>query len=79
MECPTCNGTMQEGFIFYPNAFGVPWLPAQASTPRFYSEEIIHKKGGIMIAPHYLGPHPRKIKTWICIKCKKAVVDFNEV
>lgn len=77
MKCPMCNEEMSEGRIFYPNAFGLPWIPEQVPIPRIYDEKILERLGGLMIGTAGLSIHSLTVKTWVCRKCSKAIIDFS--
>lgn len=68
MQCPFCNGAMEQGFLQSGNM--LVWVKKK------HYLSLLPKDGEVLLDRNYLSG--ATIPAWICKSCKKLVAEYEE-
>lgn len=70
MNCPYCNKTLTEGYIYSPRTLS--WTPQPLKT---FSEASFQKEGNVILSETGILT-PAKIVAYHCPSCKKIIISY---
>lgn len=74
--CPYCGNPLEEGTLR--SRGGNFYLPKNESVPLLYSKREMTKKRAIHLPPDFLSSAPQWPHAYVCRKCKKIIIPYEE-